>query len=275
VPSSYGNWWGEGDEKIFIDDNLSPAFIGTGSEDYFNYAWSSAELFTHAYCGQPRNDGPANRGFVTNYRWHIIDNIAFEKNFDFYMELYSHRLVPHFSYGRMIYAYAVPESRDDHMSITADDVRDLKMPADWWPEPEGWAFNAVFYQVEDLLAGHYRLDEVESYLWSDGKKVVWYPKNNDEQLDMNIPVTDEGKYMIALTVAKTPASGKIKVFLNGELLALDGAEEHDLSTSYQPVSRNLKSGTLELKPGIHKLTIRPAGEQLKPVGLDFIWVKKQ
>ena len=53
-----------------------PRIFGTGSEDYFNYAWSSPDIFLFPYCGQPRNDGPGNRGFVTNNRWHIIDSGA-------------------------------------------------------------------------------------------------------------------------------------------------------------------------------------------------------
>jgi hypothetical protein len=34
VPSSWGNWWGEGDEKIFVDNDETPSIFGTGSEDY-------------------------------------------------------------------------------------------------------------------------------------------------------------------------------------------------------------------------------------------------
>jgi hypothetical protein len=275
VPSSYGNWWGEGDEKIFIDDNLSPSFIGTGSEDYFNYAWSSGDLFNHAYSGQPRNDGPANRGFVTNYRWHILDNIPFEKSFDFYMELYSHRVVPHFSYGRMIYAYAIPESHDDHLIIRKEDVRKLHMPDDWWPEPDGWALNAVFYQVEDLAGGHFNLKEEKSYLWSDGEMVSWTPQSMEDELRLMVPVTETGNYMIAFTIARKPGFGMAKFEINGEPLILNGSETHDFSTSYQPIAYNLKSGNLELREGIQIISIKPAGEVLKPVGLDFIWVKKQ
>ena len=40
--TSWGNWWGEGDEKIFVDQDTFPSFFGTGSEDYFNYSWSSS-----------------------------------------------------------------------------------------------------------------------------------------------------------------------------------------------------------------------------------------
>ncbi|MBT3244962.1 MAG: DUF2961 domain-containing protein [Bacteroidetes bacterium] len=272
VPSSYGNWWGEGDEKIFIDDNLKAAFIGTGSEDYFNYAWSSSAIFTHAYCGQPRNDGPANRGFVTNYRWHIIDNIPFEKSFDFYMELYSHRVVEGFSYARMIYTYASPECHDDHIPVSTEDVRLLEMPENWWPDPDGWAVNAIFYQIEDLLAGHAQLKMKESYLWSAGKLAVWTPGKAGEEIALRIPVTETGNYMIALTIAKEPGSGTIEASLNDEILKLNGKEQSNLSKEYRHVSRNLKSGAIELSEGIHVLKLKSIDG--KPVGLDFIWVKK-
>ena len=79
IPTPYGNWWGEGDEKIFVDDDVRPSTFGTGSEDYFNYSWSSPDIFVYPYCGQPRNDGPANRGFVVNHRWHIMDALPFHQ----------------------------------------------------------------------------------------------------------------------------------------------------------------------------------------------------
>ena len=46
IPSSGGNWWGEGDEKVFTDDDTQPSLFGTGSEDYYNYSWSSSDIFT-------------------------------------------------------------------------------------------------------------------------------------------------------------------------------------------------------------------------------------
>lgn len=274
VPSSYGNWWGEGDEKIFIDNKLKAAFIGTGSEDYFNYAWSSSDIFTLPYSGQPRNDGPANRGFVTNYRWHILDNILFEKGFDFYMELYSHRVVDHFSYARMIYLYGLAEGHDDHIPISKEDVRSLKMPEKWWPEADGWAVNSIFYQIEDIIGNHASITFDKSYLWSSDNLAVWKPKQLDDKLELWIPITEKGKYMIALTVAKRPGSGTIEAYLDGALIKLNGKDQHDLKKPFRTVSRNLKSGSLELSEGMHVLSIKAVGEAAKPVGLDFIWVKK-
>ena len=83
VPTPGGNWWGEGDEKVFVDEDTRPSIFGTGSEDYFNYSWSSPDIFAYPYCGQPRNDGPGNRGFVTNFRWHVLDCDAVQERHSF------------------------------------------------------------------------------------------------------------------------------------------------------------------------------------------------
>ena len=43
VMNPVGAWWGEGDEKIFVDGEKFPSWFGTGSEDYYGYAWSDPE----------------------------------------------------------------------------------------------------------------------------------------------------------------------------------------------------------------------------------------
>src|SRR6185503_4662597 len=45
-------WWGEGDEKISVDGEAFPGIFGTGTEDYFGYAWSSTQTFAHPYHAQ-------------------------------------------------------------------------------------------------------------------------------------------------------------------------------------------------------------------------------
>jgi hypothetical protein len=36
------NWWGEGDEKIYIDGEDFPSHFGTGTEDYYGYGYNPA-----------------------------------------------------------------------------------------------------------------------------------------------------------------------------------------------------------------------------------------
>ena len=38
-------WWGEGDEKIYVDGERFPSHFGTGTEDYYGYAWCRPEKF--------------------------------------------------------------------------------------------------------------------------------------------------------------------------------------------------------------------------------------
>ena len=82
------DWWGEGDEKIYVDGETFPSHFGTGTEDYFGYAWCWPGLFTHAYHAQPRCDGPGNYGRTSVNRFHILDRIPFREDFQFDMELW-------------------------------------------------------------------------------------------------------------------------------------------------------------------------------------------
>ncbi|MEL7266629.1 MAG: DUF2961 domain-containing protein, partial [Planctomycetota bacterium] len=44
--SGAARWWGEGDEKIFVDGEVFPSHFGTGTEDYYGYAWCRPETFS-------------------------------------------------------------------------------------------------------------------------------------------------------------------------------------------------------------------------------------
>jgi len=93
-------WWGEGDEKFFVDGEKMPSTFGTGTEDYFGYAWGSAKAFDSALQTQPRNgatdeigknadkNGPGNIGHITMARWQIPDNVPFQKCFEATIEKY-------------------------------------------------------------------------------------------------------------------------------------------------------------------------------------------
>ena len=73
------SWFGEGDEKIYIDGEAKPSIWGTGTEDYFLSAWGLKTTST-PYFGVPYFDQWGIVGGHTSaYRWHIADPIVFEK----------------------------------------------------------------------------------------------------------------------------------------------------------------------------------------------------
>ena len=73
------SWFGEGDEKIYIDGEDHASIWGTGTEDYFLSAWGLQKTSTPTF-GTPYFDQWGIVGGHTSaYRWHITDPIVFQK----------------------------------------------------------------------------------------------------------------------------------------------------------------------------------------------------
>jgi hypothetical protein len=273
--TSWGNWWGEGDEKIFVDKDTFPSFFGTGSEDYFNYSWSSAKIFSSPYCGQPRNDGPGNRGYVSNFRWHISDDILFQNNLAFYMELGHHGIVPGFSYGRIVYLYSLPGLIDDYRKISMNDI--VKPPYTIW-EPEAYLGSAGnrFVQAENLLSSGSNCRVEDGQICAGGKILMWSPVKEKERIIFRFRSDKEiEKTSIGLTLAHSPDGGTVSVFLNGKLLKYGDNETISLFEPDHQILDNHFSERVTIVKGLNEITIESRSEiPGKKAGVDFIWFKQ-
>ncbi len=79
------NWYGEGDEMIFVDDDNEgqrwpPTLHGTGTEDYFNTAWGTDEKFDSPFFGLTLPGQYNWTGFISWYRWHLLDPVRFNRS---------------------------------------------------------------------------------------------------------------------------------------------------------------------------------------------------
>ncbi len=92
------HWWGEGDEKIFVDGELFPSSFGTGSEDYYGYSFARREPFSHPFISQPVGIGNMSYGVAVNMRHRSLDAIPFEESISSNIELW------HWADIRMNYA---------------------------------------------------------------------------------------------------------------------------------------------------------------------------
>jgi hypothetical protein len=278
IPTSYGDWWGEGDEKVFVDDDRRPSLFGTGSEDYYNYSWSSPDLFALAYCGQPRNDGPGNRGFVSTYRWHVLDRLPFRHSIGFYMELYSHERTPGLSYARVGYHYGRPGLTDDHVAIGPADVRELRAPP-WVPAARMGARNAVFYPAEAIVTGA-RYSMASGALYAGGRLLVWRPPvRRGAALRLRVPVSAEGRYRIHVVVRLDSLGAKLRVRWDGVPAELStGDSTVDLRLPYRTVLRDVALKPRPLGVGPHTLELVldgvPTDVPRPEVGVDFVWVQE-
>lgn len=72
------NWYGEGDDMIFIDGESEPSILGTGTEDYYGMSWCPTQSYCSLYHGLhiPGEDNWS--GKITWYRYHILDPIYFK-----------------------------------------------------------------------------------------------------------------------------------------------------------------------------------------------------
>lgn len=83
------DWYGEGDEKIFVDGETFPSFMGTGTEDYFNCSWAPVVPFLSPFGGAPRADEESSHGINAFLRTRILDAIPFTESFRFDIEMLS------------------------------------------------------------------------------------------------------------------------------------------------------------------------------------------
>ena len=72
-------WFGEGDDRFYIDGEEYPSLRGTGTEDYFGDAWGFRQ-FDRPFYGVSLWEGyfPGDRN--TAYRWHIPDPVPFKNS---------------------------------------------------------------------------------------------------------------------------------------------------------------------------------------------------
>jgi hypothetical protein len=272
-----GNWWGEGDEKIFVDDDAAPSFFGTGSEDYFNYSWSVPDLFEYAYFAQPRCDGPRTRGFVTNNRFHILDDIPFRTRFDFFMEMIHHNVVDGLSYARITYYYGRPGIYSDQMPIFREDIRTPTAPKNWKPARRGRQERAYFVQMEAMEGGQ-GLVETDPF-WAEGKRVAWRPEREGQKLTLKFHAPKEGKYRMYLAMSVSPDSGRCEVQLNGATLESMGDNGRiDMYTPFHTMTRLFNPGrAVQVSQGENTITLISRGRNAKSkgalIGADFLWIQ--
>ncbi|WP_407929779.1 MULTISPECIES: glycoside hydrolase family 172 protein [unclassified Lentimonas] len=98
------SWWGEGDEKIWVDGEDFPSIFGTGTEDYYAYSWGgrSTDFYEHPFHAQPfanqynklnrkpeSDDSRNTMGFSVETRSRALDTMPFGSSLQLDMEVWS------------------------------------------------------------------------------------------------------------------------------------------------------------------------------------------
>ncbi|UCG15578.1 MAG: DUF2961 domain-containing protein [Phycisphaerales bacterium] len=263
------NWWGEGDEKIYVDGETFPSHFGTGTEDYFGYAWCTPDVFNHAYHNQPRCDGPGNYGHTAVNRWHVIDNIPYTRDFKFDMEIW-HWSDCKLTVGAICYWYAHPGGTDNYKPLARADLRVPFIPPYVIPKVEG-ALEGENFRVIDVT-GNARPQNLGEKL-SNEKHVWWTDNKPGDRLTLGFEVEEPGRYRVLARLVTAGDYGIAALSINDQ----PAGDPVDLYTDGIKVTDNVDLGTFDLTAGENTLTAEIVGKNEKSsnymFGLDYLLLK--
>ena len=270
-------WWGEGDEKIFIDNEAFPSFIGTGSEDYYGYAWSNANSFDHPLLTQPEGQGANAPGLVINARYRILDAVPFTQRLQFDMEIW-HWADTTINYAPIAYWYLRPGGESNRKAETVAAARPvtrnrrelipLKSVGEGRLEAETLESTATH--------GHVSIQNgSKNFVWSGDKQLWWTGAKPGDQATLSFALNEAGRYDLTASITHAPDYGIATIAINGTPIKTG----YD---AYAPTVTNLivQLGTIDLKNGENtiQLTLTGSNEKAKRdaylFGMDYIDLKK-
>lgn len=296
-PPKSDYWWGEGDEKFFVDGEKMPSTYGTGSEDYFGYAWGTSLAFDSALQTQPRNgaaneidkgadkDGPGNVGHITVARWQIPDNIPFNQSFEAVMEKYHGNNWPLLNaYG--VSWYQTAGKADYYKEVPVKERVDYYLPAPCKPPVpvvngrlEGEHLSHIDV-LDTTRGGPHKVQNMSEHGtgWSNDAErnwLAWGPKHNSF-LCLQFEVKEAvDEFSVGATYG--PKNGIFDFYLDEQKI---GGPVDFYARSYNREKDHVFN--ISLKPGTHVLKVvavgwHPEVEKLKKnlnFGLDYIQLGK-
>ena len=270
VTNPVQQWWGEGDEKIYVDGESFPSWFGTGSEDYYAYAWSDTKTFEHPYHNQTRCDGPGNRGRTSVNRFHILDAIPFTRSFRFDMEVWHWAPNIDVNYAATSYWYARPGATDDFQEPRVLAIAPL--PAAPPPFHIAGAIEgeklAIANKSGDFDVGPQEMTSFADAKWSGDSQLWVRPAKAGEWVDLKLPVPAEGRYHVIVHLTKARDYGIVQFRLHGKWLGkpIDCFRADAVSSTGA-----IDLGTIDLKRGTAPLRVEVVGTNPKSDGLRYMW----
>jgi hypothetical protein len=210
------SWFGEGDEKIYIDGETTPSIWGTGTEDYFLSAWGLKKTST-PYFGVPYFDQWGIVGGHTSaYRWHLTDPIVFNTGIKVTLE--------HFG-------WISPDENPDYRSTSWNEREDDYSSVAFWYQTGAPTFQArapharerrlpslervIAYARDAHTHGEGRAIPQTLSLY-DGPQILYMPeKPEGAWLEIPFEVKTKEPLRLLLNMTRSYDFGQYQVYLNG------------------------------------------------------------
>lgn len=273
--TAYG-WWGEGDEKIFVDGESFPSSIGTGTEDYYGYAWCRPENFTHPFIAQPTGAGNLEPGMTVNMRYRTLDAIPFNNQISSNIEMW-HWLKTTVNFAMSSFWYALP----GYETNRKPEVEAVKKPvvlkrSEIYPPVvnDQGMIEGEHLEITDTPSGTAGT-QGGNYGWSGNNQLWWRHGETGDELVTQFTIEESGRYTISAQLTKAPDYGIIQLFLDDQPIGrqFNGYNPEDVTT------QQVNLGSHTLSDGEHTLSIKIVGadEKAKPgnmAGIDWLQFSK-
>jgi hypothetical protein len=212
-------WFGEGDEKIYIDGEKEPSIWGTGTEDYFLSAWGLKSGVNTPYFGTVYFDQWGIVGGHTSaFRWHVADPFVFNKKIKVTIETYGW-ISPDENKERRAHSWNKRE--DDYATVAF--WYQTGIPTHYKPIPS--AEERVLPCLDEIFMA---TNLVNSTIYSGGKaeiqddldyymdgQLLFTPTSSDAIVKIPFHVNEKRPVRLLLAVTKAPDYGIWQAYLNG------------------------------------------------------------
>lgn len=199
-------WFGEGDDRFYIDGENHPSIRGTGTEDYFNDSWGFRPFVAPAH-GVTLYEGVFAGDRLTAYRWHLTDPVRFTNSLKFTIE---HRGSTVTDEGKKVSSSG---ERPDWVSSVAiwyqtpPVVNESPLPP---------AQNRIApYRVLPAKNLNFRADPPTTTKQEE-EGLIYSPGKPDAQIEFDFEVSEPGRYHVAAVLILSLSSARYQPMLDGQ-----------------------------------------------------------
>jgi hypothetical protein len=233
-------WYGEGDEKIWVDGESFPSHMGTGTEDYYGFSYAPMPVHQTPFCGEPRLDQPMTQGHNTLTRTRNLDSIPFRRSLQFDMELISWKPTA-LTYAATTYWYAIPGASSNVQPQPREAVLAIPslaeaMTAAAPPRKPGaieCETTKVVAKSGDFFVGEQDMDPFEGERWSNGRHLLGKATTVGDFVEIEWPAPDAAPRKLVLYATQAPDYATLRFRVNGQTVT---ASFDGYATSVQPAS---------------------------------------
>jgi hypothetical protein len=220
------DWYGEGDERIYVDGENMPSLLGTGTEDYYGYAWGMPAYFSSPFLSTPERDHPGRdswRGYTTDSRLRLLDGIPFEKQLKHDMEIW-HWANTQVDYSVGIFWYALPGATCNR----APQPDEARIPVKNAFAARGKVNTPGAIECESLprtlspgTASEVQSDGLQNGAWSGGQQLFVRATKVGDYVELTLPVSDDQPRRVTVYGTKSRDYGIVRFSINGTPVGKD------------------------------------------------------